>query len=69
LEVRMLTSEEKVKEIMTKLLKAQEVGSHEFINEELIKKRLLWYEENKKKIRLEGSDVKRAYTLLLIKYL
>lgn len=65
----MQTSEEKVKEIIAKLLKAQEVGSYEFINEDLIKKRLRWYEENKNKIRLEGSDVKKAYTLLIIEYL
>ncbi len=65
----MQTSEEKVREIMVKLLKAQEVGSYEFINEELVKKRLRWYEENKNKIRLEGSDVKKAYTLLIIEYL
>jgi len=65
----MQTSEEKVKEAMAKLLKAQEIGSYEFIKEELIKKRLRWYEENKNKIRLDGSDVKKAYTLLLIEYL
>jgi len=65
----MQTSEEKITEIMAKLLKTQEIGSYEFISEELIKKRLRWYEENKNKIRLKGSDVKRAYTLLTIEYL
>ena len=65
----MQTSEEKVKEIMGKLIKAQEIGSYEFINKELVEKRLRWYAENKDEIHLKGSDVRKAYTLLLIEYL
>jgi len=65
----MQTTEEKVKEMMAKLFRAKEVGNYEFISKELIKKRLCWYEENKNKNCLEGSDVKKAYTLLLIGHL
>ena len=65
----MQTSEEKVKETMAKLIKAQEIGSYEFINKELVEKRLDWYKENKDKIHLKGSNVRKAYTLLLIEYL
>jgi hypothetical protein len=65
----MQTREEKVKEIMAKLIKAREIGSYDFIDKELVEKRLCWYEENEDKIHLRGSDVRKAYTLLLIEYL
>ena len=65
----MQDNERRVAEAMAKLLKAQEVGNYEFINEESSKKRLRWYEENKGKLNLKGSDVRKAYTLFLIQYL
>lgn len=65
----MKIAEEKVKEIMAKLIMAQKIGSYEFINKQLVEKRLHWYEENRDKIHLKGSDVRKAYTLLLIEYL
>jgi hypothetical protein len=39
------------------------------INSNLLEKRLQWYEKNKNNLNLKGSDVRKAYTLLLIKYL
>jgi len=65
----MQLDERRVAEAMAKLLKAQEVGNYEFINDELSKKRVRWYEENKGKLNLKGSDVRKAYTLFLIQYL
>jgi len=61
--------ERRVAEAMAKLLKAQEIGNYEFVNEESSKKRLRWYEENKGRLNLKGSDVGKAYTLFLIQYL
>jgi len=65
----MKTIEEKIKEAMAKLTKARETGNYEFINKELIKKRLTWYNQNRDKIHLKGSEVRKAYTLLIIEYL
>jgi hypothetical protein len=65
----MKTREEKIKEAIAKLTKAKETGNYEFINKELIKKRLSWYNQNRDKIHLKGSEVRKAYTLLIIKYL
>ena len=61
--------EERVNDVVKKLLKAQEVGSYEFIHQELLKKRLGWYEQNKDRLELKGPDVRKAYTLLLIRYM
>jgi len=60
---------ERINEVVAKLLKAQKIGSYEFINRELLEKRLSWYEKNKHKLDLKGSYVRKAYTLLLIKYM
>jgi hypothetical protein len=60
---------EKVEEIAAKLRKAQDINSYEFIYQEQVEKRLRWYDANKEKVLLQGSDVRKAYTLLLIKYL
>ena len=65
----MQDSEKKINDVIAKLQRAQEIKSYEFINKELLEKRLRWYEENKDKLNLEGSDVRKAYTLFLIKYL
>lgn len=65
----MQDNEKRVTEVITKLLRAQKIRSYEFINEELSEKRLRWYEENKERLDLKGSDVRKAYTLLLIEYL
>ena len=59
----------RIEEIVAKIRKAEEIGSYDFIHQELLEKRLGWYEENKDRLNLEGSEVRKAYTLLLIKYL
>ena len=65
----MRNDEKRISEAIAKLEKAKEIGSYEFIAKEMTQKRLRWYEENKGKLNLEGSDVRKAYTLLLTKYL
>lgn len=65
----MRDDEKRVSEAIAKLGRAREIGSYEFIAKEMAERRLQWYEKNKGKLNLEGSDVRKAYTLLLIKYL
>jgi len=62
-------NEEKVKEIVAKLRTAQDINSHKSIYQEQAEKRLRWYKANKDRVLLKGSDVRKAYTLLLIEYL
>lgn len=54
---------------MEKIINAEKIGSYEFIHQELMKKRIEWYEKNKSKLNLQGSDVRKAFTLFLFKYL
>jgi len=44
-------------------------GNYARICDELTQKRLRWYEENKGRLDLEGSDVRKAYALLLLRYM
>jgi len=44
-------------------------GNYARICDELTQKRLRWYEENKGRLELEGSDVRKAYALLLLRYM
>jgi len=59
----------RINEIVAKIRKAEGIGSYDFIHQQLLEKRLGWYEENKNRLNLEGSEVRKAYTLLLIEYL
>lgn len=65
----MRNNEKRISKTIAKLEKVKEIGSYEFIAKEMAERRLRWYEENKGKLDLEGSDVRKAYALLLIKYL
>ena len=65
----MRDQQRRIDQIAAKIRKAEEVGSYDFIHQELLERRLGWYEENKDGLNLEGSEVRKAYTLLLIEYL
>lgn len=65
----MRDQQRRIDEIVAKIRKAEEIGSYDFIHQELLEKRLGWYEENKDRLNLEGSEVRKAYALLLIEYL
>lgn len=54
---------------MERLVKAEADGGYEAFVQELTRKRTEWYEANKDVLRLEGSEVRRAYTLLILRYL
>ncbi|MGA1974498.1 MAG: hypothetical protein ABSG92_02590 [Conexivisphaerales archaeon] len=60
---------ERVRRNVERLRRAELEGSYNSIAQELTRKRLDWYERNKVSLGLEGSDVRKAYTLLLIRYL
>ena len=62
-------SERKIQDIMAKLSRVKSNADYGQICERLTQKRLRWYEENKEKLVLEGSDVRRAYTLFLLRYM
>ena len=56
-----------VMEILEKIKEAKKKDNWNQINTELTEKRLDWYEKNKNNLNLQGTDVKKAYTLLLMK--
>jgi len=61
--------ENKVRETLQDILRAEETGSYGFIHRKLLEKRLGWYERNKDRLNLQGSDVRKAYTLVLFEYM
>ncbi|MFX1512853.1 MAG: hypothetical protein ACFFCQ_09725 [Promethearchaeota archaeon] len=65
----MLNANRTIKEILETIRQAEKAGDYNLLNQRLLKKRLSWYKENKEQLILEGSDVKKAYTLLLFEYL
>ena len=61
--------EKLVTEIIEKIKRAEETGNYDFIWQDSLKRRLAWYEKNKDKLELDGSEVKKAYTILLLNYM
>jgi hypothetical protein len=61
--------EAEVQREMKKLIKAQREDGYEEMAMETSRKREEWFQRNKEHLRLKGSDVRKAYTLLLIRYL
>jgi len=61
--------ERKIQDVMAKLSRVKRIGDYGRICEELTQKRLRWYAENRGRLELEGSDVRKAYTLLLLRYM
>lgn len=65
----MAEDERKVEEILEKIREAKNTGNYDNINQKLLEKRLGWYEKNKSRLNLQGTDVRKAYTLVMIEYL
>ncbi|MFX0052703.1 MAG: hypothetical protein ACFE8U_15600 [Candidatus Hermodarchaeota archaeon] len=59
----------KTQELYETIKEALSKKSWDQINSNLLEKRLQWYEKYKNNLNLKGSDVRKAYTLLLIEYL
>ena len=58
---------EEVKKLVKRFKVAKENNGWKLIEKQLIDKREKWYEQNKKFLELKGSDVEKAYRLILIK--
>ena len=57
----------KIVEILELIAEAQKNNDWSKINESLFKKRKEWYKKNKNKLDVQGTDVRKAYNLLLKK--
>lgn len=58
---------EEVGKLVKKFKIAKDINGWKFIEKELIEKRDRWFEQNKNSLDLKGSDVEKAYQLILIK--
>jgi hypothetical protein len=63
------TREERINSEVSRLMRAKQEGSFQDLNSELAKKRLEWYSREGKRLRLKGSEVRRAYEMFLLSYL
>jgi hypothetical protein len=61
--------EGRVQRNIERLLQAEAQGSYAVFVRESTRKRDEWYEANKASLKLEGTEVRRGYTLLVIRYL
>jgi len=61
--------EAQIKDALSRISEAERNGDYRLINERLLEKRLKWYEDNKDRLDLHGTDVRKAYTLLIVEYL
>jgi len=61
--------ERRIRRNMERLVEADAAGGYDAFVRELTKKRDDWCEANGDNLKLEGSEVRRAYTLLVIRYL
>jgi hypothetical protein len=57
----------KIGEILELIAEAKKYNDWSKINTSVYKKRKEWYEKNKNKLDLQGTDVRKAYNLLLKK--
>ncbi len=64
-----MDDEEEVSRKIARLAQAEGEGGYGAMAEETIRKRLEWYMRNEGRLDLEGTDVRKAYTLLLLRYL
>ena len=56
-----------VRKFVAKFTIAKENNSWKLIEKELTEKRNIWFEKNKKSLKLQGLDVEKAYRLILKK--
>jgi len=61
--------ETKIREIQEKIGRAVSADDWTKINDELTEKRNSWYAKNRGDLALEGSEVRKAYTMFLLEYL
>ncbi len=61
--------EENVQRNIECIIEAEKTGSYDSINCRLSKKRRGWYEQNKAKLNLQGSDPRKAYQMVLLEYM
>ena len=59
--------ERKIQDAMAKLSRMKKTGDYSRICEELTQKRPHWCKKNKGRLELEGSDLRKAHTLLLLR--
>jgi len=58
-----------IERTLAEISNAKIQDNFDIIDSRLSAKRLEWFEENKHKLNLSGSDVRKAYTLLIVEYL
>jgi hypothetical protein len=58
-----------IQEVLERIKDAKRSDNWDYINSRQIRRRLGWYEENKDRFNLQGTDVRKAYTLLLIRFM
>lgn len=56
-----------VRKLVAKFKIAKENDGWELVEKELTEKRNIWFEQNKKSLKLKGFDVEKAYRLILKK--
>ncbi len=44
-------------------------GNYDKINQHLTQKKIAWYEQNKNSLNVKGTDVRKAYEILLFRYM
>lgn len=61
-----------VKELKTALLRSKEIGLEQALaewGERVSERRLIWLEQHKDKLNLEGAEVRKAFQLVLFEYM
>ena len=61
--------EEAVKTFIEEISDAEERGDYSDINRKSIENRLRWYEEHKEELVLSGTDVRKAYTMVMLEFM
>ena len=61
--------EEAVKTFIEEISDAEERGDYSDINRKSIENRLRWYEEHKDELVLNGTDVRKAYTMVMLEFM
>jgi len=61
--------EEAVQIFIKEISDAEEKGDYSKINRKSIENRLRWYEEHENELELEGTDVHKAYTMVMLKFM
>jgi len=61
--------EEAVQTFIEEISDAEERGDYSDINRKSIENRLRWYEEHKDELALNGTDVRKAYTMVMLEFM